>query len=75
MTWHPTAYKKLSTWPLGSQRVAGPLSAHLIVAAALRIVDRRGLQPLTMRGVGEALGYEAMSLYKHVPGKQALLIS
>ena len=43
------------------------------MAAALRIVDRRGLDALTMRGVGEALGYEAMSLYKHVPGKQALL--
>ena len=50
-----------------------PLSTDRIVAAALRIVDRRGLDALTMRGVGEALGYEAMSLYKHVPGKQALL--
>jgi TetR/AcrR family tetracycline transcriptional repressor len=26
-----------------------------------------------MRGVGDALGYEAMSLYKHVAGKRALL--
>ena len=43
------------------------------MAAALRIVDRRGLDALTMRGAWEALGYEAMSLYKHVPGKQALL--
>ena len=43
------------------------------MTAALRIVDRRGLDALTMRGVGDALGYEAMSLYKHVPGKQALV--
>ncbi len=43
------------------------------MTAALRIVDRRGLDALTMRSVGEALRCEAMSLYKHVAGKQALL--
>lgn len=50
-----------------------PLSEDRIVTAALRIVDRRGLDALTMRGVGQALGYAAMSLYKHVTSKQALL--
>jgi AcrR family transcriptional regulator len=49
------------------------LSQDRIVTAALRLVDRRGLDALTMRGVGDALGYEAMSLYKHVAGKQALI--
>lgn len=49
------------------------LSRDRIVTAALRIIDRRGLTALTMRGVGDALGYEAMSLYKHVADKQALL--
>ncbi len=43
------------------------------MTAALRIVDRRGLGALTMRAVGSALGYEAMSLYKHVANKQQLL--
>ena len=43
------------------------------MTAALRIVDRRGLGALTMRAVGAALGYEAMSLYKHVANKQELL--
>jgi AcrR family transcriptional regulator len=43
------------------------------VTAALRIVDRRGLDALTMRAVGSTLGYEAMSLYKHVANKQELL--
>jgi AcrR family transcriptional regulator len=43
------------------------------VTAALRIVDRLGLGALTMRAVGTALGYEAMSLYKHVANKQELL--
>jgi AcrR family transcriptional regulator len=50
-----------------------PLSEDRIVSAALRIVDRSGLEALTMRAVGGALGYEAMSLYKHVANKQQLL--
>ncbi len=50
-----------------------PLSEERIVDAALRIVDRRGLEALTMRAVGAALGYEAMSLYKHVANKQELV--
>ena len=50
-----------------------PLSSERVVAAALRLVDRRGLDALSMRRLGGALGVEAMSLYKHVPGKPALL--
>jgi len=56
-----------------STKARRPLSQERIVTAALRIVDRRGIHALTMRGVGTALGYEAMSLYKHVAGKQALV--
>lgn len=44
-----------------------------MVAAALRLADRRGLGALSMRRLGAALGVEAMSLYKHVPHKAALL--
>jgi AcrR family transcriptional regulator len=44
-----------------------------VTAAALRLVDRRGLDALSMRRLGTALGVEAMSLYKHVPSKPALL--
>ena len=43
------------------------------MTAALRIVDRRGMGALTMRAVGAALGYEAMSLYKHVANQADLL--
>jgi AcrR family transcriptional regulator len=50
-----------------------PLSPERVVTAALRLVDRRGLRALSMRRLGGALGVEAMSLYKHVPGKPALL--
>mgnify|MGYP001374159038 CR=1 FL=1 len=44
-----------------------------MVTAALRLADRRGLEALSMRRLGAALGVEAMSLYKHVPSKPALL--
>jgi AcrR family transcriptional regulator len=50
-----------------------PLTRRRILTAALRLVDRDGLEALTMRRLGKALGVEAMSLYNHVPNKAALL--
>jgi AcrR family transcriptional regulator len=50
-----------------------PLSRERIVAAALRLIDERGLSGLSMRRLGAELGVEAMSLYKHVEGKEAVL--
>ncbi len=50
-----------------------PLSRERIVAAALRLIDERGLAQLSMRRLGAELGVEAMSLYKHVANKEALL--
>ena len=41
--------------------------------AAVRFVDREGLEALSMRKLGAELGVEAMSLYNHVPSKDALL--
>ena len=49
------------------------LSRERIVAAALDLVDRRGLDALSMRALGAELGVEAMSLYKHVDGKGAIV--
>lgn len=50
-----------------------PLSRARIIEAALALVDRDGVQALTMRGVAAQLGVEAMSLYYHVPNKEAIL--
>ena len=50
-----------------------PLTRDRIVRAALHLIDERGLDQLTMRRLGADLGVEAMSLYKHVPGKDAIL--
>jgi AcrR family transcriptional regulator len=49
------------------------LSREAIAAAALEIVDREGLDAVTMRRVAEALGTGAASLYAHVGGKEELL--
>ncbi len=50
-----------------------PLSRPRVLEAALALLDREGLEAISMRRVGEALGVEAMSLYRYVPSKAALL--
>jgi len=49
------------------------LSPDVIAAEALRLIDRDGLEALSMRRLGEALGVEAMALYHHFPNRSALL--
>ena len=53
-------------------RVREPLSRERVVAAAKRLADAEGLATLTMRRLAAELGVEAMSLYHHLPGKEAL---
>ncbi len=55
----------------GSSRQA--LTRERIVATAIEFVDEHGLAALTMRGLGKELGVEAMSLYRHVNGREDLL--
>lgn len=50
-----------------------PLSRERIGLAAVAVADRDGLAGVSMRSVARELGVEAMSLYHHVPGKDALL--
>ena len=49
------------------------LTRERILQTALALVDRSGLRSLSMRALGAELGVEAMSLYKHVPNKDAIL--
>lgn len=42
---------------------------------AVAQIDRDGAQTLTMRGLGNALGVEAMALYHYVQGREDLLDS
>jgi len=50
-----------------------PLQREQIVTAALHIVDRHGLNALSMRRLGAELGVDPMAVYYHLPNKQALL--
>ncbi len=50
-----------------------PLSRERIVATALELIDRDGLEAVTMRRLAEELGVQAPSLYNHMRSKDALL--
>lgn len=50
-----------------------PLSRERVLAAAVALADAEGLQAVTMRRLAANLGVEAMSLYHHLTGKDALL--
>lgn len=50
-----------------------PLSRERIIAAAAAVADGAGVAAVSMRSVAKVLGVEAMSLYHHVPSKEALL--
>jgi AcrR family transcriptional regulator len=50
-----------------------PLSRERVLHAAIAVADHSGLESLTMRRLGQHLGVEAMSLYKHVAGKDEIL--
>ena len=51
----------------------GRLSAELIVATAVRIIEAEGEPAASMRRIAAELDVAAMSLYNHVPNKAALL--
>ncbi len=49
------------------------LDRDRVLRAAVALADAGGIESLTMRRLGAALGVEAMSLYHHVAGKEDLL--
>lgn len=49
------------------------LTRERVLAAAVDLADTHGLEAVSMRRVGQALGVEAMSLYRYVRGKDDLL--
>ncbi len=50
-----------------------PLTREEILTVAQRIVDEEGADGLSMRRLARELGVEAMSLYHHVPNKDAIV--
>ena len=55
------------------QRPRGTTTRESVVSAALDIVDRVGVDNLTIRAVAGAVGAPPMSLYTHVANKEELL--
>lgn len=50
-----------------------PLSRARIVAAAIDLIEREGADAVSMRRIAAELGVGVMSLYNHIPNKDALL--
>ena len=50
-----------------------PLTRERIAQAALAVVDRDGLEALSMRHLGAELGVEGMAVYRYFPNKAAVL--
>ena len=51
----------------------GRITRAMVLATALEIIDRDGVHGLSMRRLGQALGRDPMTLYRHAPNKAALL--
>ncbi len=49
------------------------LTPDSVITAAMEVADGQGIEGLTMRRLARELGVEAMSLYHHFAGKEALL--
>jgi AcrR family transcriptional regulator len=56
-----------------ARRPPSLLSRDRILDEALKLADEAGLDAVSMRRLGQALGVEAMSLYNHVANKDAIL--
>jgi AcrR family transcriptional regulator len=52
---------------------AGKITREVVLAAALDIIDRDGIDGLSMRRLARALDRDPMILYRHAPNKAALL--
>jgi AcrR family transcriptional regulator len=61
------------TRPITPEPTRETLNRQRVVHAAVELADTGGLETLSMRKLGEAVGVEAMSLYNHVTNKEDLL--
>ena len=52
---------------------SGKVTREVVLAAALQIIDRDGVDGLSMRRLARALDRDPMILYRHAPNKAALL--
>jgi AcrR family transcriptional regulator len=50
-----------------------PLTKDRVLSTAVALADANGIEAVTMRRLAEELDVEAMSLYHHLPNKEAIL--
>lgn len=72
-TQSPTEQTRSATTPVTDEEPRVTLTRARVLQAALDYVDEHGLDGLTMRKLGAALGVEGTALYNHVQGKDGLL--
>ncbi len=58
--------------PRGGRRDS-PVTRAAVLSAALEVIDRDGVDGLSMRRLAEAVGRDPMVIYRHVPNKAAVL--
>ncbi|MEV0676172.1 TetR/AcrR family transcriptional regulator [Actinosynnema sp. NPDC050436] len=63
-----------SVWARLDREPRQGLSVRRIVRAAIELADADGLAAVSMARVAERLGFTTMSLYRHVRGKDELLL-
>ena len=56
-----------------SSNVKPHLTPARVADAAVGLIDREGLEALSMRRLGAELGVEGMAIYRHFPNKAAVL--
>ena len=56
-----------------SANPGGRITRDVVLAAALELIDRDGVDGLSMRKLARVLGRDPMILYRHAPNKAALL--
>jgi AcrR family transcriptional regulator len=71
----PTGLDRLWSSVAGRERQARMgLSLERIVASGIELADGDGLTAVSMKRVAESLGFTTMALYRHVSGKDELLL-
>jgi TetR/AcrR family transcriptional regulator, tetracycline repressor protein len=59
--------------PASTRTTREPLSIKLIHDTTLELIERDGLEALSMRSLAKALNANPMAVYHHIPNKAALL--
>lgn len=57
-----------------SRNARAPLSISIIQKAALELIEKNGLEALSMRSLAAALGVDPMAMYHHIPNKATLIV-